>query len=138
MSKPKNRGTPPIPPQGKLPEAAAPRDHNDETPKFCLHYLSKDLDVQALELRHQAAFAKCLQKLAASTWKDILSRDRHGQGAEFVTRAQIRGSVPERFTDSTRFMVFRYSGQRPMAGVRVDAVFHVLWIAPSFNELYNH
>jgi hypothetical protein len=67
-----------------------------------------------------------------------MNMERHGQGAEFIRRTQIKAPIPARFQDRDRFMVFRYSGKRPMAGVRVDAVYHVLWIAPSFNELYSH
>lgn len=35
-------------------------------------------------------------------------------------------------------MVFRYDGKLHMAGVRVRDVYHVLWIEPEFNSLYDH
>ena len=51
---------------------------------------------------------------------------------------QIRPSVPQRFQDQPKTMVFRYDGNLPMAGFRVDDVFHVLWIEPAFGKLYDH
>jgi hypothetical protein len=123
---------------GKLRELPEPLSHDDETPKFCLHYLRRDLDVQALNPDGQAAFAKTLQKLASSRWKDLITTSRHGQGTEFIPSRQIRASIPTRFQDAERFLVFRYHGKLPMAGVRVRDVYHVLWIEPEFGRLYDH
>jgi hypothetical protein len=115
-----------------------PPDYNNETPKFCLHFLRDGFDVHALDHEGQAAFAKTLQKLASSRWKDLITAPRHGQGSEFILRDQIKAPVPQRFSDEDRFLVFRYHGLLPMAGLRVRDVFHVLWIEPEFGRLYNH
>lgn len=134
----KNRGKRPAVPAGTLRETAPPPSYNEETPKFCLHYLRNDFDVHALDADGQCAFAKTLQKLAGLRWTEIVTSGRHGHGSEHIPKAQIKPSIPERFQDRERFMVLRYNGLLPMAGVRVDDVYHVLWIEPEFNSLYDH
>ena len=124
--------------QGRLRDLPEPLNHDNETPKFCLHYLRRDFDVQALDPDGQAAFARTLQKLANSRWKELITAPRHGQGTEFIPSRQIRAPVPTKFQDAERFLVFRYHGLLPMAGVRVRDVYHVLWIEPEFGRLYDH
>ena len=63
---------------------------------------------------------------------------RHGQGSELIPAGDIRAPIPARFEAEPKFMVFRYHGKLPMAGVRVDDVYHVLWIEPEFGRLYDH
>jgi hypothetical protein len=135
---PKNRGNRPTPSRERLAEPVDPPNYNDETPKFCLNFLRDDFDVHALSAQHQAAFAKTLQKLASSRWKDLLVAPRHGQGTEFIPAGQLKAPIPARFQDEQRFMVFRYDGRLPMAGVRVRDVYHVLWLEPEFGRLYDH
>lgn len=137
MAKP-NRGPKPGRPSGRLPEAPPPRSYNDETPKFCLRYICPGFDVHALSDRRQAAFAKTLQKLASSKWSDLITAPHKGQGIEQIPLGQIKPSVPPRFEGQAKVMVFRYDGKLPMAGVRVNDVYHVLWIEPEFNMLYDH
>jgi hypothetical protein len=135
----KSRGQkPPRPAGGLIPEPAAPPNYDDETPKFCLHHISSHFDVHCLSPSRQAAFAKTLQKLASSTWKELLLAPRHGQGFEWIRVSQIRAPIPLRFHGEPRFMVFRYDGKLPMGGTRVRDVYHVLWIEPEFGQLYDH
>jgi len=134
----KNRGRRPAVPHGTLRNTPPPPSYNDETPKFCLHYLRADFDVHALDADGQGAFARTLQKLAGLRWTEIITAGRHGHGSEHIPAAQIKPPIPERFQDRERFMVLRYHGLLPMAGVRVDDVYHVLWIEPEFNRLYDH
>ena len=134
-------------PKGRRPQASRETlrgqqvqrpEFNKATPKFCLNYLRSGFDVHALSHQRQAAFAKTLQKLAASTWQELTLAPRHGQGKEFIPVGKVKAPIPERFQDNERFTVFRYDGKLPMAGVRVDDVFHVLWIEPEFGRLYDH
>jgi hypothetical protein len=135
----KDRGKKPTGSAGKLAQPSKPAiNYNDEHPKFCLRYLTAGYDVHSLDPAAQGAFARCLQKLAGSRWKDLITAPKHGQGTEHIPRSQIRATVPNRFQDNERFMVFRYSGTLPMAGVRVDDVFHILWIERCYGELYDH
>jgi hypothetical protein len=136
----KPRGRKPDAAAGRLPQPPAARvDYNQETPKFCLHFIQSGFDVGALPTAaRQAAFAKTLQKLAASKWKDLIVAHYKGQGIEMIPARQIKSALPARFQDQDKVMVFRYDGKLPMAGVRVDDVYHVLWIEPEFNMLYDH
>ena len=134
----KGRGRPPKAAKGSFAEPPSPPDYNSHTPKFCLHFLRAPFDVGALDAPKRAAFAQTLQKLASSPWNDLLMAPRHGQGTELIPRDAIRAPVPARFQDESKFMVFRYHGKLPMAGVRVQDVYHVLWIEPEFGNLYDH
>lgn len=134
----KNRGSRPASPRGSFAATGIPLNHDDETPKFCLHFVAAGFDVHALGADQQVSFAKTLQKLSSSTWKDLKLAPRHGQGTELIPKDQIRASIPAQFQDEPRFMVFRYHGKLPMAGVRVRDVYHILWIEPSFGQLYAH
>lgn len=86
----------------------------------------------------RADFALTLQQRSSLTWAELQQTRRHGQGFEMLDRAKFRGGIPAVFQDQSRFMVFRYSGRLPMAGVRSGDVFHVIWIEASFGQLYNH
>lgn len=138
MASKDKRGKRPAAPAEAFPQPPPPPDYNRQTPKFCLHFLRDGFDVHALDAGKQAAFAKTLQKLASSQWKDLILAPRHGQGSEFIPRRQIKAPIPPQFDDEDRFIVFRYDGNLPMAGVRVRDVFHVLWIEPRFGWLYDH
>ena len=135
---PRNRGSRPVASQDTFGKPTKPVNHDEETPKFCLHFLGADFDVHALDAAGQAAFAKTLQKLSGSLWKELILAPRHGQGSERILRDQIRAPIPPRFQDQDKFLVFRYNGLLPMAGARVDDVYHVLWIERRFGELYDH
>ena len=71
-----SRGKRPKGSRDSYPVPAAPINHDEQSPKFCLHFLAADFDVHALHPEKQAAFAKTLQKLASSRWIDLCSR--HG------------------------------------------------------------
>jgi hypothetical protein len=137
-NKAKNRGQRPQPAKGTFPQPDAPPDYEDTSPKFCLNFLRDGFDVHALDPDGQAAFAKTLQKLACSKWKDLITAPRHGQGTELIQASQIKAPIPPQFQDQDKFMVFRYNGKLPMVGVRVRDVYHVLWIEPKFGDLYDH
>lgn len=134
----RGRANRPRVPGGKLREPPKPVNHDDETPKFCLHYLRAGFDVQAFNPEGQAAFAKTLQKLASSQWKNLITAPRHGQGSEFIPSGSIRAPIPTQFQDQEKFLIFRYNGKLPTAGIRVADVYHVLWIESTFGQLYDH
>jgi hypothetical protein len=134
----KGRGQKPPRPAGTLRQPADPPNYDGETPKFCLHHICNGFDVHAVGADQQAAFAKTLQKLASSTWKELLQAPRHGQGFEYVPAAQIKAPIPPHFQGESRFMMFRYHGKLPMGGIRIRDVYHVLWIERAFGELYHH
>jgi hypothetical protein len=132
--------------RGKLPKASkgtfevppAPVNYDQESPKFCLRFLVPGFDVHASSAEKQAAFARTLQKLASFRWMDLKLAPRHAHGSELLPAREFKATIPPRFQAEPKFMVFRYHGNLPMAGVRVDDVYHVLWIEPEFNQLYDH
>lgn len=134
----RNRGTRPASAPGKVREPAPPPSYDKQTPKFCLHHLQRDFDVHALDAAGQSAFARTLQKLSAMNWTELITSGRHGCGLEHIAASEFKPAIPARFQDQEKFTVFRYRGKLPMAGVRVADVFHVLWIEPRFNDLYDH
>jgi hypothetical protein len=115
-----------------------PRNYDASTPKFCLHHLQDGFRVSDLERDKQQDFALALEKRCKLTWQQILTNGRHALGFEFIPADQIIPPIPRAFEDATRFMVFRYSGLLPMAGIRVQDVFQIVWIEPKFGDLYVH
>jgi hypothetical protein len=94
--------------------------------------------VESLPKERRAAFALSLQKRAQLTWQQIMMADKYGLGTEKLPAASIKASIPAKYQDAKEFLVMRYDGFRPMAGVRSNDVFHVLWIENEFGDLYNH
>jgi hypothetical protein len=115
-----------------------PLDDNSTTPKFCLAHLVSGYNLDPLDKSAQAAFAIALQKRSSLTWGEIMRVDRHGLGYEFLSADKFKCAPPHRFEGTEKFMVFRYCGILPMAGVRIRDTFHVLWIERQFGELYDH
>jgi hypothetical protein len=114
-------------------------DFGKRTPVFCLHHLQDGHDVASLrDKAAQAQFALTLHKCAKLTWQDIGQAGRHGNGTEWIPAGQVRAPIPEKFSDQTKFMAFRYNGKKPMLGVRINEVFHVLWIEREFGDVYPH
>lgn len=134
----KNRGRKPDAAPGRVADSGPPPSYDDLTPVFCLHYMQPCFGVDCLDHKGGSAFAKKLQQMASMRWKELITSGRHGHGSEHIPKTQIRGPVPAKFQDQERFMVFRYHGKLPMAGVRINDVFHVLWIERQFGDLYDH
>ncbi|MFI7677185.1 hypothetical protein [Actinophytocola sp. NPDC049390] len=109
------------------------------TPKFCLAHIQRGFDIPSLpDDRARASFAAALQVRCTKKWRELKSERRHGLGFELMPKRQLRAPIPEQFQDQERFMVFRYHGRLPMAGVRILDTFHVVWLEPSYGDLYDH
>jgi hypothetical protein len=113
-------------------------DHSAGHPKFCLRFLHHDFNVEKLTREQRADFALTLQRLSSLTWAEIQQFRRHTYGTEMIPRGQIKPTAPTVFDDQSRFMMFRYSGNLPMGGVRAGDTFHILWLEAAFDDLYNH
>ncbi|WP_143261972.1 hypothetical protein [Allokutzneria sp. NRRL B-24872] len=134
----RRRGKAPKSIKGTIADVPPVRDRNRDTPKFCLRHLQRGYDVDNLPKEQRAAFAVALQRRAAMTWRDIVMAPRHGLGTENLPREQIKAKIPAAFEDSEEFLVLRYDGKLPMAGVRAGEVLHILWIEKHFGDLYDH
>jgi hypothetical protein len=105
---------------------------------FCLHHLHADYDVRALDDKDkQAQLALTIHQCAQMRWIDIHQAGRHGAGTESIPADQIRAPIPPKFADQEKFTAFRYHGKLPMVGVRINDVFHLLWIERQFGEVYD-
>jgi hypothetical protein len=113
-------------------------DHSTGHPKFCLLFLQRGFDVANLDKDRRADLALTLQQRSSMTWTELHQAGRHGQGYELIPRQRLSAPIPAVFADRDRFLVFRFSGKLPMAGVRSGDVFHIVWIEAGFNELYDH
>lgn len=122
----------------KLANVTAESNHEEATPRFCLRHLVDGFNVDALDKDGRAALAVAMAKRAQLTWRQIKQADRHGLGTEFIPAHQIKAPIPTHFSDSDRFMVFRYRGKLPMVGVRTGDTFHILWVEANFDDLYPH
>lgn len=120
------------------PPLPVERNHDEHTPRFCLHHIQQGFDVKSLTQDAQAAFAQTIQERCSLSWSAIKRAPRHGLGTENIPKGKIRPSIPAAFQDREHFLVFRYHGMLPMVGVRTTDTFHVLWIEASFGDVYNH
>lgn len=138
MAPPAGRKNRPVHTNAKIASPERPPDYNAETPKFCLTHLQPDFDVEALDAEGRAAFATALHKRSKMTWTEILRSPRHGLGSENIPVSQLKVNLPVVFEGQEKVLVLRYHGKLPMAGVRVNDVYHLLWLEPEFNTLYDH
>lgn len=136
----RDRGARPKAASDKLPRPRpdGTADHSAGHPKFCLRFLQRGFDVECLTKDLRAAFAMTLQQRSALTWTELHQAGRHGQGYEQIPSHTLRAPMPTAFADRDRFHVFRYAGKLPMVGVRAGDVFHIVWIAAGFGDLYDH
>lgn len=117
-----------------------PVSTDGQSPIFCLRHINKKFDLKESDLTvdAKAAFAERLQTLSSMTWSEIKRSDRHALGTERIPIASMNISLPANFEGEEDLTVFRYSGKKPMAGVRAGATFHILAIEREFGELYSH
>ncbi|WP_309074615.1 hypothetical protein [Paenarthrobacter sp.] len=106
--------------------------------KFCLNHMQSGFSVEDLSKEARAEFAMALFKRRGMTWTEIQQAPKHGLGSEKMPASSIRAAIPRVFGDVENFLVLRYSGLLPMAGVRVGDVYHIVWLEPQFGDLYDH
>ena len=121
-----------------LPAPEKPRSYDKSTPVFCLAHIDPNFSVTALPEKNRAEFALALQQRCALNWGQLKQADRRGMGLETIRASSIKGRIPRLFQDQEKFVAFRYCGNLPMVGHRVNDVFHVLWVEGNFNDLYDH
>lgn len=113
-------------------------NYDDSHPVFCLRYLQDSFDLEVCEQRQQADFAKALRKRSQMTWRQIWAADRHGLGAEKISRGSIKAPIPPHITEDVDFFIaLRFSGKAPMVGYRIRDIFHIVWLDAKFT-LYDH
>ncbi|WP_147592932.1 hypothetical protein [Corynebacterium provencense] len=140
VKKRKRRGTPPNSgaPQDPGRVFAPTHDPRQEYPVLSFRFLEKGWDFEELSDEQCREFVCKWQKRSVKTWRELSQIDRHNIGSEKLPKREFKPAIPERFAAEDKFMVFRHHGNLPMAGVKVDNVYYVIWIEKKYNELYNH
>jgi len=133
----KNKGTKPTGTTATVP-VVEPVNYDKEHPKFCFRYTQKGNCPADLSKDQQIALVLTLHRLAKIDWSTIKSAGRQALGTEFIPAEQINVPIPGKFDAEDRFMFFRYQGKLPIGGVRIQDVFHILWIAKGFKDVYVH
>lgn len=107
---------------------------------FCFQYLQSGFAVTDLPQHLQAKLALRLAEIAQHKWKECELTNKHSQfGIEHLDAGAIKPASIATFSDVRKFVVFRYTGDnRPMIGMRVGNVFHLLWIEKDFGQVYDH
>lgn len=125
--------------KGDLLPFTEPTDSNKLRPKFCFQHLLPAHDVNSLKDKDlKAALVDQMQRLSQMSWNDIERAPRHGLGQELIPINRLKINLPETFTDTQKVHVLRYSGRLPMVGVRVKEVLHLVAIARTFDDIYDH
>lgn len=127
-------------PKGTTATVPVPRtvNYDKEHPKFCFRYTQSGNCPGDLNKEQQIALVMTLHRLAQVDWTTIKSSDHHKLGTEYIPLGQINVPVPPKFADEDKFMFFRYHGFLPVGGVRIQDVFHILWVAKDFTDVYKH
>lgn len=133
----KNKGTRPAGTAATVPVVESV-NYDKEHPKFCFRYTQSGNCPDDLSKDQQVALVLTLHRLAKIDWATIKSTGRQALGTEFIPAGQINVSIPAKFDAEDRFMFFRYQGMLPLGGVRIQDVFHILWIAKDFKDVYVH
>ena len=110
----------------------------DLNPIFSFQYVEPRYCITKCDKRDMAAFAKTLIKLGKLTWGQIFNAGRKSVGFEKMPLGQIKPNIPKSITEDVTFIVFRYSGQKPMIGFRKNEVFCPVWFESNFGDVYKH
>ena len=125
--------------QGRVVKAELPPDYENNPPVFSLEKLQNGAYCfSKLSKDDKASFGDAIFKRKSLTWNEIKSSGRHALGTEKIPKSQINAPIPNFITEDFKdFLVFRFSGRKPMVGYRQKDAFFVLWFDHDFT-LYNH
>jgi hypothetical protein len=107
-------------------------------PVFCMHYIEDNYGLEKCTKDELAALARALRKRSQMTWREIWAADKHGLGAEKISRDSINSSMPSHITEDIEyFIALRFCGKAPMVGYRLNDVYRIIWLDRDFS-LYHH
>lgn len=101
-------------------------------------YLQKGWGFDELSAEQCQQFLCKWQKRSTMTWLELSQIGRHGLGSEKLVKSKFTPDIPKQFEDQDKFTIFRHQENLPMAGVKVEDVYYVIWIEKKYNELYKH
>jgi hypothetical protein len=125
--------------KGKRISANETVDYDESPPIFSLERLQGGKHCfSRLESDDKAAFAESIFRRRGLKWKDIKKEGRHGLGFEKIALSSIKAQPPRFITqDEKHVLAFRFSGMKPMVGIRQKNIFYVIWFDKDFT-LYDH
>lgn len=83
-------------------------------------------------------FAESIFKRKNLTWEEVMQANKHKLGTEKIPVKAIKENKPNFITDDVDdYLALRYSGLKPMVGIRQKNIFYVLWFDHDFS-LYKH
>ena len=86
---------------------------------------------------HARAAPPCVRHCQLS-WSELRLSPQHGLGYEQIPRHALRVSLPSHLTEDVQHLIaFRFAGNAPMVGYRVQAILYILWLDRDFT-LYDH
>jgi hypothetical protein len=111
-------------------------------PKFCFKYLVNEPKEDPKDRPgFYAEFIVRMKKLSNLGWNSIDLADRHGFGYEKIPLARIKiKNMPSIIApEVTNLTVFRATGDnRAFLGIRIEDVFHIIFIEENFGDVYDH
>jgi hypothetical protein len=107
------------------------------TPWFCFAKLRPSHCISECTKDERAALADTLRLLSSMTWSELRHAPRKGRGYEKIARNSFNAHIPDAITQDVDLLSFRFCGNAPIVGYRMDRVFHVVWVDRAF-DVYNH
>ena len=126
-------------PRSVSEELRVPRAFFDEGgyPLLSLRHVQSSHGIEAMSEKQRSEFMLKWAKRAAFTWKELTLHHRHGLGYELIPAGQFHPTAPESLK-AAKYMVFRHHGNRAFAGIKINDVFYVYWLAKEYGDLYEH
>jgi hypothetical protein len=114
-----------------------PQKHDQDKPSFSLKYMNygSKYCISKCEKKDKSAIIDKLLRISQSTWIQIISKSRQGQGYEIITQNEFIAQLPPVVTPEVDVMVFRYSKAGRIAGFKDNEVYHIILVG---NKLYKH
>ena len=131
-----------------LTNSFAYKNGDQAHPIFCFRHLHPHFNTQqkGLTARDKANLLDRIANLSGMSWSDIKQSPRHQYGFELIKVKQLKPKLPQvmpgapdEHGDYDKIWVFRRDGKKHVfAGVRIGAVFHLVFIEAKFGDLYEH
>lgn len=109
----------------------------DGYPLLSMRHVQGSYDIGRMTEEQRSEFLLKWWKRSDFTWQELGQHPKHGLGWEMLKKTFIKPSVPEEL-EQDKYMVFRHKGNLPFVGFKAGDVFHVLWVATSYEEVYDH
>jgi len=85
----------------------------------------------------RASFANTIRILSKFPWTEIIAKKISGCEKIINKKSINKGMLPSIISEDEAVIGFHFHGKKPMAGIRRECVFHIIWFDPKF-KLYDH